>query len=224
MVPRRRAVVRDGLLPGGQSILNALGGRFSRCLTCGPGPPRWGPGHCEHQVRVGWGWDASRRAFFEERGLIPRPAVAHSHFLQLLHPFSSESSAPLLHSHFSAFHPYSSHGFSSSSGALPDREEARHGVPPARMECVVARREDPSWRFPPWRSRAGEFVLFVSYLSCGLALPISPFFMLLLEELGLQLQHLTPTPSSRRPSLLTCARCSWGWLHAPLSSATFSCW
>jgi hypothetical protein len=23
---------------------------------------------------------------------------------------------------------------------------------------------------------AGEFVLFVSYLSCGLALPISPFF------------------------------------------------
>jgi hypothetical protein len=38
----------------------------------------------------------------------------------------------------------------------------------------------------------GEFVLFVSYLSCGLALPISPFFLLLLEELGLQLQHLTP--------------------------------
>jgi hypothetical protein len=37
-----------------------------------------------------------------------------------------------------------------------------------------------------------EFVLFVSYLSCGLALPISPFFLLLLEELGLQLQHLTP--------------------------------
>jgi hypothetical protein len=36
---------------------------------------------------------------------------------------------------------------------------------------------------------AGEFVLFVS---CGLALSISPFFLLLLEELGLQLQHLTP--------------------------------
>jgi hypothetical protein len=32
---------------------------------------------------------------------------------------------------------------------------------------------------------AGEFVMFVSYLSCGLALPISPFFLLLLEELGL---------------------------------------
>jgi hypothetical protein len=37
---------------------------------------------------------------------------------------------------------------------------------------------------------AGEFVLFISYLSCGLTLPISPFFMLLLEDLGLQ--HLTP--------------------------------
>jgi hypothetical protein len=39
---------------------------------------------------------------------------------------------------------------------------------------------------------AGEFVLFISYLSCGLALPISPFFLLLMEEFGLQLQHLTP--------------------------------
>jgi hypothetical protein len=39
---------------------------------------------------------------------------------------------------------------------------------------------------------AGEFVLFVSYLSYGLALPISPFFLLLLEELSLLLQHLTP--------------------------------
>jgi hypothetical protein len=39
---------------------------------------------------------------------------------------------------------------------------------------------------------AGEFVLFTSYISCGLALPISPFFLQLLEEFGLQLQHLTP--------------------------------
>jgi hypothetical protein len=38
---------------------------------------------------------------------------------------------------------------------------------------------------------AGLFVLFVSYLSCGLVLPISPFFLLLLEELGLQHQCLT---------------------------------
>jgi hypothetical protein len=38
---------------------------------------------------------------------------------------------------------------------------------------------------------AGEFVLFTSYISYGLVLPISPFFLLLLEEFGLQLQHLT---------------------------------
>jgi hypothetical protein len=31
----------------------------------------------------------------------------------------------------------------------------------------------------------GEFVLFVSYVSCGLALPILPFFLLLLEEFRL---------------------------------------
>jgi hypothetical protein len=37
-----------------------------------------------------------------------------------------------------------------------------------------------------------EFVLFVSNLPCGLALPISSFFVLLLEELGLQPQHFTP--------------------------------
>jgi hypothetical protein len=39
---------------------------------------------------------------------------------------------------------------------------------------------------------AGEFVLFNSYISYGLAPPISSFFLLLLEEFGLQLQHLTP--------------------------------
>jgi hypothetical protein len=55
---------------------------------------------------------------------------------------------------------------------------------------------------------AGEFVMFTSYISCGLALPISPFFLLLLEEFGLQLQHLTPTPSSRQPSSSTSARFS----------------
>jgi hypothetical protein len=38
----------------------------------------------------------------------------------------------------------------------------------------------------------GEFVMFASYLSSGLALPISPFFLLLFEKLDLQLQHLMP--------------------------------
>jgi hypothetical protein len=38
----------------------------------------------------------------------------------------------------------------------------------------------------------GEFVLFNAHATCGLAPPISSFFLLLLEEFGLQLQHLTP--------------------------------
>jgi hypothetical protein len=39
---------------------------------------------------------------------------------------------------------------------------------------------------------AGEFILFNSYIMCGLVPPISSFFLLLLEEFGLQLHHLTP--------------------------------
>ena len=40
--------------------------------------------------------------------------------------------------------------------------------------------------------RTREFVLFVSHISTGVGLPISSFFLLLLEDFGLQLQHLTP--------------------------------
>jgi hypothetical protein len=46
--------------------------------------------------------------------------------------------------------------------------------------------------FPLGDLAAGKFVLFVSNLPCGLALSISSFFVLLLEELGLQPQHVTP--------------------------------
>jgi hypothetical protein len=53
------------------------------------------------------------------------------------------------------------------------------------MERAGVRREDLGRHHPLGDLTAGEFVLFVSYLSCGLALPISPFFLLLLEEFGL---------------------------------------
>jgi hypothetical protein len=56
--------------------------------------------------------------------------------------------------------------------------------------CVCL--EDPCRHYPLGDLAAGEFVLFVPYLFCGLALPILSFFLLLLEEFGLQLQHLTP--------------------------------
>jgi hypothetical protein len=48
------------------------------------------------------------------------------------------------------------------------------------------------WRAPHDDLAAGEFVLFVSDLPSGLALPVSSFFVLLLEGLGLQPQHFTP--------------------------------
>ena len=71
---------------------------------------------------------------------------------------------------------------------------------------------------------AGEFVLFVSYLSCGLALPISPFFLLLLEELGLQLQHLTPHSILQAAIFVHLCEMFVGVAPALPSSAISSCW
>jgi hypothetical protein len=79
--------------------------------------------------------------------------------------------------------------------------------PPERLQPEVALnlvRNLPGWGVPAFARRihvgasphgdlaAGEFMLFVSNLPSGLALPISSFFLLLLEELGLQPQHFTP--------------------------------
>jgi hypothetical protein len=88
-----------------------------------------------------------------KRGFIPRSAVTLSHFLQLPRPLTSESSAPLLHSHSSAFCRRSRHGLAGSSRALPDQEGTRHDASPARMECAGARLEDPGRRYSPRRSR-----------------------------------------------------------------------
>jgi hypothetical protein len=71
---------------------------------------------------------------------------------------------------------------------------------------------------------AAEFVLFVSYLSCGLALPISPFFLLLLEELGLQLQHLTPHSMLQASIFVHLFEMFVGVAPAPPSSAISSFW
>jgi hypothetical protein len=60
------------------------------------------------------------------------------------------------------------------------------------VERTGACQKNPCRRCPLGDLAAKEFVLFTSYISCGLALPISPFFLLLLEEFGLQLQHLMP--------------------------------
>jgi hypothetical protein len=60
-------------------------------------------------------------------------------------------------------------------------------VPPARMECAIARLEDPGRRFPPWRShhRGVCAICLLPLVWVGVA--DLPFFMLLLEDFGLQL-------------------------------------
>jgi hypothetical protein len=106
-------------------------------------------------------------------------------FSQLLRPFAFELSAPLC-----ICAPL-------LSAAVVTIASLVH---PERFQSEVALnlvRNLLGWGAPAFAGRidasasplgdltAGEFMLFVSYLSCGLALPISPFFLLLLEELGL---------------------------------------
>jgi hypothetical protein len=79
--------------------------------------------------------------------------------------------------------------------------------PPERFQPEVALnlvRNLLGWGVPAFAGRicvgasphgnltAGEFVFLVSNLPSELALPISSFFVLLLEELGLQPQHFAP--------------------------------
>jgi hypothetical protein len=40
--------------------------------------------------------------------------------------------------------------------------------------------------------RPGDFIFFSAYALSGLVLPLSSFFLMLLEHHGLQLQHLSP--------------------------------
>jgi hypothetical protein len=67
---------------------------------------------------------------------------------------------------------------------------------------------------------AGEFVLFVSNLPSGLALPISSFFVLLLEELGLQSQHFTPCFILQADIIAYLCRVSVGATLLPASSSS----
>jgi hypothetical protein len=57
---------------------------------------------------------------------------------------------------------------------------------------------------------AGEFVLFVSNLACGLALPISSFFVLRWRSSASNLSTSRPTSSFRRSSSPTSTRYPWG--------------
>jgi hypothetical protein len=67
---------------------------------------------------------------------------------------------------------------------------------------------------------AGEFMLFFSNLPSGLALPISSFFVLLLEELGLQAQHFTPCFILQAAIIAYLLRMSVGATLLPTSSSS----
>jgi hypothetical protein len=152
---------------------------------------------------------ASERVFLE-KGFTPRAAVTLSHSLHSLRPFAFELSAPLcirallLHT-------------CAATDAMTSLGQPDHFQTEATLDVVhhllgwsalVLAERIRAGAVPLGDLAAEEFVLFTSYISYELALPISPFFLLLLKEFGLQLQHLTPTPSSRRPSSPTYARCS----------------
>jgi hypothetical protein len=70
----------------------------------------------------------------------------------------------------------------------PERFQSEEALNLVRNLLGWGRQRSPEGRASPIGGLAvGEFVLFVFYLFCGLALLISPFFLLLLEELSLQL-------------------------------------
>jgi hypothetical protein len=74
---------------------------------------------------------------------------------------------------------------------------------------------------------AGEFMLFTSYISCGLALSISPFFLLLLEQFRLQsTPHvpLRPPGSHLRPPLRDVRRCGPLYFSLPLLLCAGQVW
>jgi hypothetical protein len=67
---------------------------------------------------------------------------------------------------------------------------------------------------------AGEFVLFVSNLPSGLALPISSFFVLLLEGLSLQPQHFMPCFILQAAIIAYLCKMSMGATLLPASSSS----
>jgi hypothetical protein len=187
---KRRTTTGGGSLLAWWFAFFALGDPHTSCMTCGPGPP------C-HRL----GCFGARRARFSvasrgasegvslEKGFTPSAAVKLSHFLYSLRPFAFELSAPLCirapqHSAAVVAMALLAHPERFQSEVAPNllRNLLGWGTPAfARRICADAS--------PLGDLAAGEFVLFVSYISCGLALSISSFFLLLLGEFGLQLQH-----------------------------------
>jgi hypothetical protein len=165
-------------------------------MTCGPGPPCHrvgclGPRCASGGISCGDSGTRGRVSLnrdsgFLEKGFTPRAAVTFLYSLPIACALCLR--APLLRARAAA-HAMASFGH-------PHRFQSK--------EALNLVRGLLGWSAPGLAGRirasavllgdlaVGEFVLFNSYISCGLALPISPFFLMLLVEFGLQLQHLTP--------------------------------
>jgi hypothetical protein len=190
---KRRTTAGGGSLLAWRFAFFVLIDPRTSCMTCGPGPACHRLG-CFGARRVRFSV-ASRGASGRvclEKGFTPHAVVTLPHSLQSLRPFAFELSVPLCIRTL----PLSAAVVAMASLVHPERFQSKGAL---NLVCNLL-----DWSAPAFAGRiragatplgdlaAGQFVLFVSYLSCGLALPISPFFLLLLEEFGLQLQHLKP--------------------------------
>jgi hypothetical protein len=160
-------------------------------MTCGPGPPlqrlSCSGGRC-----ASGGFPRARGELFLEKGVPP----ACSGFAFTFSPTASPFRLRALHAFRVSAPQFSTTAVSMATLVRPDHFQTEEALDTVRRLL--------GWGTPAFAGRiragttplgdlaAGEFVLFASYLFCGLALPISPFFLLLLEEFRLQLQHLTP--------------------------------
>jgi hypothetical protein len=107
--------------------------------------------------------------------------------------------------------------------------------PPERLQPEVALnlvRNLFGWGAPAFAGRicvgasphgnlaAGEFVFFISNQPSGLVLPIPPFIVLLLKEVGLQPQHFTPCFILQAAIIAYLRRMSVGVTLLPASSSS----
>jgi hypothetical protein len=222
---KRRTTAVGGSLLAWRFAFSALGDPHTSCMTCGPGPPCHRPGCISaRQARFSASSRGASGIVFLEKGFTPRAAVTLSHSLPISAPFRLRALCALSHPRSPALRRRSRHGLASSYRAFPVRGGTQLGAQPARMECAGVRRKDPRRRHSPQRSRRrGVRALHLLPLLWVGAADLA-FLLAAVRGARLQLQHLTPTPSSRRPSSPTCARCSWGWHPAPPSSTISLCW
>jgi hypothetical protein len=155
--------------------------RLPTTRTCGPGPPCHRLG-CfgAHRARFPMASRGVSGGVFLEKGFSSRVVVTLPHFLQLQRPFSFEFSVPLCIRTL----PLSAAVVAMASLVHPERFQSE-----VELNLV---RNLLGWSAPAFAERIRAGATPLGDLACGLALPISPFFLLLLEEFGLQLQHLTP--------------------------------